>query len=37
LSVAGTYAYPELTTMHMTGSLVHHPWPQEDDDADSHA
>lgn len=32
-SVRGTYAYPELTTMHMTGSLMHHPWPMEDDNA----
>jgi hypothetical protein len=24
----GTYAYPELTTMAVTGRLVHHEWPQ---------
>jgi len=28
LSVVGTYAYPELTTMEVTGRLVHHEWPQ---------
>lgn len=27
LSVVGTYAYPELTTMAVTGRLVHHEWP----------
>ena len=27
LSVVGTYAYPELTTMAVTGSMVHHEWP----------
>ena len=29
LSVVGTYAYPELTTLKVTGRMVHHPWPQE--------
>ena len=33
LSAMGTYAYPELTTLHMTGSLVYHPWPQGGADA----
>ena len=33
LSAMGTYAYPELTTLKVTGRMVHHPWPQEDDDA----
>jgi hypothetical protein len=33
LSAMGTYAYPELTTLNVTGRMVHHPWPQEDDDA----
>ena len=28
LSVVGTYAYPELTTMAVTGRMVHHEWPQ---------
>jgi hypothetical protein len=28
LSVTGTYAYPELTTMAVTGRIVHHEWPQ---------
>lgn len=28
LSCSGTYAYPELTTMAVTGSLVHHEWPE---------
>lgn len=28
LSVVGTYAYPELTTLRVTGKLVHHEWPQ---------
>ena len=28
LSVTGTYAYPELTTMATTGRLLHHDWPQ---------
>ncbi len=28
LSVAGTYAYPELTTMAVTRRMVHHEWPQ---------
>jgi len=28
LSAVGTYAYPELTTLAVTGSLVHHEWPQ---------
>jgi hypothetical protein len=27
MSVVGTYAYPELTTMAVTGRLVHHEWP----------
>jgi hypothetical protein len=27
-SVVGTYAYPELTTINVTGNLVHHEWPQ---------
>lgn len=29
LSVVGTYAYPELTTLKVTGRMVHHEWPQE--------
>jgi len=29
LSVPGTYAYPELTTLTLTGSLLHHQWPEE--------
>ena len=29
LSVMGTYAYPELTTMSVTGSMVHHEWPSQ--------
>ena len=37
VSIVGTYAYPELTTMAVTGRLVHHPWPMEGTDADSHA
>ena len=28
LSVVGTYAYPELTTVNVTGRMVHHEWPQ---------
>jgi hypothetical protein len=28
MSVVGTYAYPELTTMAVTGQTVHHEWPQ---------
>jgi hypothetical protein len=28
MSVIGTYAYPELTTMAVTGQVVHHEWPQ---------
>ncbi len=28
MSVVGTYAYPELTTMAVTGQMVHHEWPQ---------
>jgi hypothetical protein len=28
LSVPGTYAYPELTTLAVTGRIVHHEWPQ---------
>jgi hypothetical protein len=28
MSVMGTYAYPELTTMAVTGQMVHHEWPQ---------
>ncbi len=31
-SVVGTYAYPELTTMAVTGRMISHEWP----DADSH-
>lgn len=30
LSVMGTYAYPELTTLKVTGRMVHHPWPEDD-------
>lgn len=26
--VPGTYVYPELTTVHTTGSVMHHEWPQ---------
>lgn len=37
LSAMGTYAYPELTTLKVTGLMVHHPWPQESANADSHA
>ena len=37
LSAMGTYAYPELTTLKVTGRMVHHPWPQESANADSHA
>lgn len=37
VSVIGTYAYPELTTLAVTGRLVHHEWPLEDDDANPHA
>lgn len=29
LSVPGTYAYPELTTLHVTKRIVYHKWPQE--------
>ena len=29
MSVVGTYAYPELTTMAVTGRMVYHEWPQE--------
>lgn len=29
MSVVGTYAYPELTTLHVTKRLVFHAWPQE--------
>lgn len=28
LSVVGTYAYPELTTLAVTARMVHHEWPQ---------
>lgn len=34
LSVVGTYAYPELTTLAVTGRTIHHEWPAH---ADSHA
>lgn len=34
LSVIGTYAYPELTTLAVTGRMIHHEWPAN---ADSHA
>jgi len=33
MSVTGTYAYPELTTMAVTGRLVYHAWPKEGADA----
>lgn len=37
LSALGIYAYPELTTMSVTGRLVYHPWPEEQSDADNNA
>ena len=29
LSAMGIYAYPELTTLSVTGRMVYHPWPDE--------
>lgn len=30
MSVAGTYAYPELTTMSVTGRMISHQWPPDE-------
>lgn len=37
LSVMGTYAYPELTTLAVTGRMMHHKWPPEHASGDDHA
>lgn len=37
LSARGIYAYPELTTLSVTGRMVYHAWPMEESDANDHA
>ena len=37
LGVPGTYAYPEMTTLHVTNRIAFHEWPLEEAGADNHA
>ena len=37
LSVTGTYAYPEMTTLFVTNRMAFHKWPLEQPDAADHA